>query len=121
MTVVPGSHRLGELAASGGRVMDRPLSDRDLVELGLDPGAVTDLTLEPGDVAFWHLHTIHGSGPNRAAIDRRFYLNGYVVAADCDRGEWAFRGGEPCPLGEPVLVHYEELYERPEPHYLEAG
>ncbi len=121
MTVVPGSHRLGELAASGGRVMDRALSDRDLVEFGLDPGNVVDLTLEPGDVAFWHLHTIHGSGPNRAAIDRRFYLNGYVVAADCDRGEWAFQGGEPCALGEPVLVHYEELYERPEPHYLEAG
>jgi ectoine hydroxylase-related dioxygenase (phytanoyl-CoA dioxygenase family) len=118
MTIVPGSHRLGELSAVGGRVMDRALSDRDLVELGLEPGAVVHLTLEPGDVAFWHLHTIHGSGPNRSTIDRRFYLNGYVIAQNCDRGEWAFRGGVPCLLGEPVLVHYEDLYARPEPHYV---
>jgi ectoine hydroxylase-related dioxygenase (phytanoyl-CoA dioxygenase family) len=120
MTVVPGSHRLGELSTVGGRVMDRTLSDQDLVDLGLDPGHVVHLTLDPGDVAFWHLHTIHGSGSNRAAIDRRFYLNGYVIAENCDRGEWAFRNGEPCPLGEPVLVHYDELYERPEPHYVDA-
>lgn len=119
MTVVPGSHRLGELTTAKGRVMNRSLSDRDLVDLGLDPADVVDLTLEPGDVAFWHLHTIHGSGPNRTRIDRRFYLNGYVVAESCDRGEWAFRDGQPCPLGEPVLVHYEDLHERPEPHYLE--
>jgi len=120
MTVLPGSHRLGELAPSGGRVMDSPLDDGDLVRLGLDPADVISLDLDPGDLAFWHLHTIHGSGPNRAAIDRRFYLNGYVVAADCDRGEWAFRDGRPTSLGEPVLVHYEQLFERPEPHYLEA-
>ena len=65
MTMVPGSHRLGELSAAGGPVMDRALSDRDLVDLGLDPGNVVHLRLDPGDVAFWHLHTIHGSGPNR--------------------------------------------------------
>lgn len=120
MTIVPGSHRLGELSAADGRVMDRALSDRDLVELGLDPRNIVHLHLDPGDVAFWHLYTIHGSGPNRSTIDRRFYLNGYVTAANCDRGEWAFRGGEPCPLGEPVLVHYEDLYARPEPHYVDG-
>jgi ectoine hydroxylase-related dioxygenase (phytanoyl-CoA dioxygenase family) len=120
MTVVPGSHRLGELSTGGGPVMDRVLSDRDLVDLSLDPGNIVHLRLDPGDVAFWHLHTIHGSGPNRAAIDRRFYLNGYVIAENCDRGEWAFRAGQPCPLGEPVLVHYEDLHTRPEPHYVDA-
>jgi ectoine hydroxylase-related dioxygenase (phytanoyl-CoA dioxygenase family) len=120
MTIVPGSHRLGELSAAGGRVMDRALSDRDLVDLGLDPRNVVHLELDPGDIAFWHLYTIHGSGPNRSTIDRRFYLNGYVIAANCDRGEWAFRGGEPCPLGEPVLVHYEDLHARPEPHYVDG-
>ena len=74
--------------------------------------------LEPGDVALWNLFTVHGSGPNSSDLDRRFYLNGYVRAEDCDRGEWAFRDGEPCSLGEPVLVHYEELHSRPEPHFL---
>jgi ectoine hydroxylase-related dioxygenase (phytanoyl-CoA dioxygenase family) len=120
MTVLPGSHKLGELGFEGtGRVMDRLLSDDDLTALGLDPAAKVDLVLEPGDVALWHLNLIHGSGPNRSAGDRRFYLNGYVIAKNCDRGEWAFRKGEPCALGEPVLVHYEDLHNRPEPHYLE--
>jgi ectoine hydroxylase-related dioxygenase (phytanoyl-CoA dioxygenase family) len=120
MTVLPGSHKLGELGFEGaGRVMDRSLSDNDLKALGLDPAAKVDLVLEPGDLALWHLHLIHGSGPNRSAGDRRFYLNGYVMAANCDRGEWAFRAGRPCPLGEPQLVHYEDLHRRPEPHYLE--
>ena len=120
MTMIPGSHRLGELAIGpSGRVMDRQLSDADLLELGLDPKSAVDLELEPGDVALWHLCTVHGSGPNLSARDRRFYLNGYVVAENCDRGEWAFRNGKPCALGEPQLVHYEDLHARPEPHYVD--
>jgi ectoine hydroxylase-related dioxygenase (phytanoyl-CoA dioxygenase family) len=120
MTVLPGSHLRGELNfTADGRVMERSLSDADLRALGLDPAATIDLCLEPGDVALWHLNTVHGSGPNRSAGDRRFYLNGYVVAANCERGEWAFRDGAPCPLGEPQLVHYEELYSRPEAHYVD--
>jgi ectoine hydroxylase-related dioxygenase (phytanoyl-CoA dioxygenase family) len=120
MTMIPGSHRRGELAIGpSGRVMDRQLSDADLLEFGLDPRGAVDLELEPGDVALWHLCTVHGSGPNLSARDRRFYLNGYVVAENCDRGEWAFRAGKPCALGEPVLVHYEDLHTRPEPHYVD--
>jgi Phytanoyl-CoA dioxygenase (PhyH) len=75
--------------------------------------------LEPGDVALWNVYLVHGSGPNITSGDRRFYLNGYVRAADCDRGEWAFRDGEPAALGAPTLVHYDDLFERPEPHYIE--
>lgn len=120
MTVYPGSHRLGALSfPERGRIMDAALSADDLVALGLDPGALVDLVLDPGDVALWHPCTIHGSGPNAAPIDRRAYINGYVKADKCDRGEWAFRGGRPCALGAPVLVHYEDLYTRPEPHYVE--
>jgi ectoine hydroxylase-related dioxygenase (phytanoyl-CoA dioxygenase family) len=120
LKLYPGSHKLGALAfPDGGRVMDRPLRDEDLAAAGLDPAKLVDLVLEPGDVAFWNLYTVHGSGPNTSPSDRRLYLNGYVAAADCDRGEWAFRGGEPCALGDPVLVHYEDLFARPEPHYVE--
>lgn len=121
MTLLAGSHRAGEIAfAANGRVMETSKSELALVQAGLDPAAGVDLELDPGDVALWGLFTVHGSGPNRSAIDRRFYLNGYVSAADCDRGEWAWRGGLPCRLGEPKLVHYEQLRERPEPHYVEA-
>ncbi|MFO1153369.1 MAG: phytanoyl-CoA dioxygenase family protein [Rhodospirillales bacterium] len=121
MLVYPGSHRLGELvatASAGASVMDTPMDVTDLVRLGLDPHAVEGVELAPGDVALWHLYTLHGSGPNRTAADRRFYLNGYVRAADCDRGEWTFRDGRAVRLGAPVMVHYEDLHERPEPHYV---
>jgi ectoine hydroxylase-related dioxygenase (phytanoyl-CoA dioxygenase family) len=120
MRIYPRSHSLGELdLAISGRVMDGAMADDSLRRAGLDPARLIDLDLAPGDVALWNPFTIHGSGPNVSAHDRRFYLNGYVRAADCERGEWAFRGGRPCALGAPVLVHYEALHERPEPHFVD--
>lgn len=124
MRVYPGSHRLGEIeipVPPGSSVMDAALADESLRRLGLDPARLVDLELEPGDVALWNVLTIHGSGRNATDGDRRFYLNGYVRASDCDRGEWAFRDGAPRPLGgEPALVHYDALFERPEPHYVDG-
>ena len=78
-------------------------------------------TVDPGDVALWHLQTVHGSGPNRSAGDRRLYINGYVAAENADRGAWTFRNGKPCPLGDPVLIHYEDLHSRPGPHYVDPA
>ena len=121
MSVYPGSHRLRDLSIpTSGHVSDTALQPENLARLGLDPDNLIHLVLEPGDVAFWNLYTIHGSGPNTSDGDRRFYLNGYVAAGKCDRGEWAFRDGAPCALGEPQLVHYDELFTRPEPHYLDG-
>ncbi|MCP5365166.1 MAG: phytanoyl-CoA dioxygenase family protein [Hyphomicrobiales bacterium] len=120
MTVLPGSHRLNELDFSGQqRVMDRAPLLQDLNIAGLGHSAQAVLELDPGDVAIWHLFLVHGSGANRSSTDRRFYINGYVRAANCDRGEWVFRHGRSVSLGAPVLVHYEDLYRRPEPHYVD--
>ncbi len=121
MKIYPASHRIGEVdLAIAGSVMDGAMADDSLRRAGLDPARIVDLALDPGDVAFWNAYTIHGSGANVSTRDRRFYLNGFVRAADCDRGEWAFRAGRPCPLGAPVLVHYEALHERPEPHFIKG-
>lgn len=120
MIVYPGSSRLGEVRLGGeAQVMATALDLADLSRLGLDPTAAVVLELDPGDIALWDLFTIHGSGANVSPRDRRFYLNGYVRADACDRGEWTFRGGKCVPLGEPTLVHYEELLTRPEPHYVD--
>lgn len=121
MVVSPGSHKLGDLPFDPTRpTMHVSMDAADLVDLGVEPDSVVPLELDPGDLAFWSVHTLHGSGPNRATIDRRLYINGYVIADNCDRGEWAFRDGVPCPIsGEPALVHYEDLHKRPEPHYVE--
>jgi ectoine hydroxylase-related dioxygenase (phytanoyl-CoA dioxygenase family) len=121
MTVYPGSHLQGPLVfPERGRIANASVSDDDLRGLGLDPQAMVPVEMEPGDVALWHVCTIHGSGPNTTAEDRRLYINGFVTGANCDRGEWAFREGRACKLGEPVLVHYDDLFSRPEPHYVDA-
>jgi ectoine hydroxylase-related dioxygenase (phytanoyl-CoA dioxygenase family) len=120
MVFCRGSHSRGEVSLDGdGRIMERDMTPDDLARIGIAEKDTVPLALEPGDVALWSLYTVHGSGPNSSGIDRRVYLNGYVTAADCDRGEWAFRDGKPCALGEPVLVHYDALYKRPYPHYVE--
>ena len=52
------------------------------------------LILEPGDIALWSPYLVHASGTNTATHLRRFYINGYVRAEDCDRGEWTFRDAD---------------------------
>lgn len=101
--LLPESHRLGDLGLGGeGPVLDQGLSESDLAARGLDPAALIDIELDPGDVALWGLFTVHGSGVNRADHHRRVYINGYVTAEDCDLGTWAFRDGEPCRLSPAV-------------------
>ena len=120
MRFIPGSHVRGDLGMDCSRkALGTPLMDKALEDVGLSSSDAVDLFLEPGDVALWSPYLVHGSGHNRSAHMRRFYINGYVRAEDCDRGELAFRAGRPVPLGPvPALVHYEELRERPEPHYV---
>ena len=120
MRIVPQSHLHGSLdLAINGEVMANAMSGDALLTAGLDPANVIDIVMQPGDVALWNPYLVHGSGPNRSVHKRRFYIKGYVRAAACAGGEWASRPGEPVPLGEePALVHYEQLRERPEPHYV---
>ena len=102
------------------KALGTAMSDADLASVGLSAADAVDLELEPGDLALWSPYLVHGSGTNRSRHQRRFYINGYVRADDCDRGEWAFRNGRPVPFGpKPALVHFEKLLERPGPHYVE--
>jgi ectoine hydroxylase-related dioxygenase (phytanoyl-CoA dioxygenase family) len=119
MRLIPGSHLSGDLDMDASKLaVGTQMSDRDLLAVALNAQDTVDLLLEPGDLALWSPYLVHGSGKNVSAHKRRLYINGYVRAADCDRGEWAFRNGQPVPLGpRPALVHYDDLYERPGPHY----
>ena len=121
MRFIPRSHIQGDLKLETPRdVLGIALDDAVLESAGLSVGDSVEVELEPGDVALWSPFLVHGSGLNRSGHRRRLYVNGYVRAQDCDRGEWAFRSGRPVPFGpEPALVHYEALRERGEPHYLQ--
>lgn len=120
MRIIPGSHLRGDLDMDTSKlVLGTAMSDEALERVGLSEGDAVDLLLEPGDLALWSPYLVHGSGTNRAAHERRLYINGYVRADDCDRGEWTFSRGLPVQIGaEQALVHYDELFERPWPHYL---
>jgi ectoine hydroxylase-related dioxygenase (phytanoyl-CoA dioxygenase family) len=117
---IPASHLRGDLGMDCSRkALGTPMCDDTLETVGLTDSDAVDLLLEPGDLALWSPYLVHGSGTNRSNHQRRFYINGYVRAQDCDRGEWAFRNAFPVPFGpEPALVHYEELRDRPGPHYV---
>jgi ectoine hydroxylase-related dioxygenase (phytanoyl-CoA dioxygenase family) len=117
---IRGSHRRGDLQMDcSTHSLGIAMKDAALEAVGLSPSDAIDLLLEPGDLALWSPYLVHGSGTNRSEHKRRFYINGYVRAEDCDRGEWAFRNGKPVPFGPtPAIVHYEELRERPGPHYV---
>jgi hypothetical protein len=121
MRFIPRSHLRGDLGMDcSKKALGTAMSDRALDDVGLCAKDAIDLILEPGDLALWSPYLVHGSGTNRSDHKRRFYINGYVRAVDCDRGEWAFRNGLPVPFGpQPALVHYEALHERPGPHYVE--
>lgn len=120
MRFIPRSHLRGDLGMDcSTKALGTAMSDGSLDAVGLSASDVIDLILEPGDLALWSPYLVHGSGTNRSGHMRRFYINGYVRASDCDRGEWAFRDGCPVPFGtKPALVHYEELREHPGPHYV---
>ena len=120
MSFVPKSHVYGDLDLdTDSEVLGNTMRDTALEQVGLSAADAIQLDLAPGDLAMWNPYLVHGSGTNCADHQRRFYINGYVRAEDCDRGEWAFRDGRPVPLGpEPAMVHYEALRERGEPHYV---
>jgi hypothetical protein len=121
MRIIPGSHLRGDLDMDcSKKALGTAMSGDALEAVGLSEDNAIDLLLEPGDLALWSPYLVHGSGKNLSSHKRRLYINGYVRAADCDRGEWAFRGGRPAPLGpRQALVHFEDLHERPGPHYID--
>jgi hypothetical protein len=122
MRFIPRSHLRGDLGMDcSKKALGSAMTDDALAEVGLSASDAVDLLLEPGDLALWSSYLVHGSGTNTSDHKRRLYINGYVRAEDCDRGEWAFRDGCPVPFGpKPALVHYEPLYERPDPHYVDG-
>ncbi len=117
LLVVPGSHLDGrpleiksETAFKSGT-----LGRSVLYHSGYREEDILPIYAEPGDVVFWHVDTIHGSDENQSKdLDRCLFINGYVKAQNCMRGQWAFIKGEGIPLPPvdvPVLIQREEIFD----------
>ena len=121
MSVLPGSHAakkdygLEAIAAEMGLDTHAPTREEEVEFLrraGHDHAQLRTMTLAPGDVAVWHPFAIHGGGVNTSKDSfRSFYINGFVTAANCDRGHLVWRDGVAQPLGEPVLIQLENFKE----------
>lgn len=75
LRVYPGSHRLGRVDGTSGQ------QDSDMLERYPLEGA-TILEAEPGDVAFFHYFTLHGSRPNTSAHTRKTVLAQFYAGND---------------------------------------
>lgn len=80
LCVYPGSHKLGRIENSSGRVDSELLADYPL------EGA-TAIDAKRGDVFFFSYLTLHGSTPNRSARDRKTVLVQLLSGSDCLLGE----------------------------------
>jgi len=70
VTVLPGSHRLGQLRHSIHRGAANLLSNGQEAEIDVDPARVVPLVLRAGEFSLHHTHLLHSSAPNRGR-DRR--------------------------------------------------
>jgi ectoine hydroxylase-related dioxygenase (phytanoyl-CoA dioxygenase family) len=120
MQILPRSHEQGrlDLADHGGSRDDT--GEAGWRQAGVDLSDMVDVEMAPGDVALWGPYAVHGGGKNTTPDSyRRLYINGYVIAENCDRGELAFDNGEPVALDllNPAHIQYDGLQSRPEAHY----
>jgi hypothetical protein len=117
LLLVPGSHlrKPRSKHPGNGNFVAGDVSRSYLSAEGYSDADLLSIYAEPGDVAIWHVDTIHGSEMNRSAQDRCLYINGYVDARNCLRGHWAFIEGHGVPLPPidvPVLIHREDIFEK---------
>ena len=70
VTVLPGSHRLGQLQHSTHHDAANLLSNGQQAEIDVDAARVVPLVLRAGEFSLHHTHLLHSSAPNRGR-DRR--------------------------------------------------
>ena len=110
LSLIPGSHREGQLQHRDRRDRRAMLSRGQTVERAVDEAEAVDLEMEPGEVSFHHTLAMHRSGPNRSPARRIgigvSYIPAHVrhvspvrLSASLVRGrdEYGHFDPEPCP------------------------
>lgn len=106
MYIVPGSHKdVSNDPEEQGNITFNPEYENDPRKIPIE--------MDPGDVAFWTPFTVHGGGINTTTgMDRRLYINGFVIADNCDRGELVWDHGKTVLLeGEQAIVQFDGVHD----------
>ena len=116
LRVIPGSHRRPDALGTVDDIYSQQdLADDRLADAQFNGDDAIPLLADPGDVVAWHPDLIHGSGlNNHPTLDRCLYINGYVNAHDCFRGQWAWLDAQPVPLPNeniPVLINGDPSFD----------
>lgn len=121
MKILPRSHLYPRGAMDNFAPKDvSSTAEADWKKAGVNLDNLIDVAMPMGSVALWTPYTIHGGGINVTTDnERRLYINGYVKAENCDRGEWTFRHGQPVSLDltNQALVQFEEIKEKSHAFY----
>ena len=120
MKILPDSHKLTHNDAFAGSNDHTDTNADGFKKAGIDTAKMIDVEMDIGDVALWGPYTVHGGGINTTTDNaRRLYINGYVLAENCDRGEWTFKDGQPQTIDwdQQALIQFNELASRPEAFY----
>ena len=99
LRVVPGSHKTGRVAHSGGQHENEFLLAHPLE-------SATPCPAEPGDVLFFHYFTLHGSMPNRSPETRK------TVLVQMHRGDDRIEDGNSHPNERLVLQGFNHHAKR---------
>ncbi len=99
LRVYPGSHKLGRVAGTSGQESSELLSQYPLEN-------ATIIEAEPGDVAFFHYFTLHGSMPNQSQGTRK------TVLVQMYSGDDRVEEGNPHPDARLVLQGWNRFATR---------
>lgn len=78
MRVVPGTHELGLVSHTDTWDEANDLSRGEEVDLAIDEAETVSVVLEAGEMSLHHVHTVHGSPPNRSDRPRIGYAVRYM-------------------------------------------
>lgn len=81
MRVVPGTHRLGQLAHADGFAEHNLLTRGQEVAVEVDEAEAVDIELEPGEASLHHVRIVHGSDPNPTPVPRIGFVVRYISTA----------------------------------------
>ena len=81
--VLSGSHQIGMIPHAEKLTEDNLLNDGDIAQVKIDEDKIRYMELQPGEMSFHHVKTVHGSLPNQAK-DRRLGFSMTIITPEME-------------------------------------